>query len=403
MDWCAAETWESIRRPVAESATLPPSAYSDDDYHEAERSAIFAGGWVGAAMSGDLDQAGRVLVRRVGGVSVLITRHADGDIRAFFNACAHRGTELVAEDVVVGRVIRCPYHRWSYDLDGSLVSTPLFDEVPVSEFDPVDFGLRKVRAETFAGVVWVSLADDVEPVAEWFGDLGQRFQGYGIERFSVVESATYEVAADWKLLTENFQEYYHLTWVHPELAKVSRVRDHYRFQGPGRYCGQTTTPVSGDERDEWTALPPAPGLSDSDAVSGRHVALFPNVMISLLPNHACTFLLEPLGSGRTRERITWSVPHEPDPQAFAELRQFWVDVNNEDIDICERAQRGISAGRFGGGRLSPRFEEPLHRFYNMLADRFVGVNRLPDGDPSDADPQYGEGTNPVPWVEPEKG
>ena len=161
--------------------------------------------------------------------------------------------------------------------------------------------------------------------------------------------------------------------------------------------------LSGDERDEWTALPPAPGLSESDAVSGRHVALFPNVMISLLPNHACTFLLEPLGAGRTRERITWSLPHEPDPQAFAELRQFWVDVNNEDIDICERAQRGIAAGRFGGGRLSPRFEEPLHRFYNMLADRFVGVNRLPDGDPSDTEPQYGEGTNPVPWVEPEKG
>ncbi len=397
MDWSAAETWEPIRRPVDAAATLPPPAYTDPAYHEAERVAIFSRGWVGAAMCGDLDEPGRVLVRDVGGTSVIITRNADGDIRAFLNSCAHRGTELVEDDSVLGRVIRCPYHRWSYDLDGTLVSTPMFDEVPVVRFDPSDFGLRRVRVESFAGVVWVSLADDVEPVGEWFGDLGRRFGGYGIDDFVVADSASYDVAADWKLLTENFQEYYHLTWVHPELAKVSRVRDHYRFQGAGRYCGQTTTPVSGDQRDEWTALPPAPGLSPSDAVSGRHVALFPNVMISLLPNHACTFLLEPLGPGRTRERIAWSLPHEPDAAAFAELRKFWVDVNNEDIDICQRAQRGIAKGRFEGGRLSPRFEEPLHRFYNMLADRFTGVDRIPPGDPSDAVPQYGEGANPVPW------
>ena len=108
-------------------------------------------------------------------------------------------------------------------------------------------------------------------------------------------------------------------------------------------------------------------------------------------------MLEPLAPGRTRERVAWSLPHTPDPQGFAELRDFWVDVNSEDIDIVERAQRGIDRGRFSGGRLSPRFEEPLHRFYNMLADRFLGIDRCPPGDPSDALPRYGEGANPVPW------
>ena len=378
-DWSRPEAWENIRGDVATSTTLPPAAYTDSDYFFQERAAIFGGGWCGIAMVDDVSQ-GRVVVREIADTSVIVTRNNQGDLRCYRNSCSHRGTELVEDDGEIDNVLRCPYHRWTFDLDGTLISTPLFDTESIEDFDPNVFGLQEIRVGAFAGVIWASLNPDVPDLVDWFGDLGNRLAGYGLERYEVRRSVTVNVQADWKLLTENFQEYYHLAWVHPELAKVSKVDDHYRFQGPGRYCGQTTTPISAGDNDEWTTLQNGSGLSSSDAESGRHIALFPNVMLTLLPNHACTFLLEPVEPGKSREHISWSSPHEPSPDDLDKLVDFWVLVNDQDIDICQKAQRGIERGRFKGGRLSPRFEEPLHRFYNMLADRFEGIDRCPKGD-----------------------
>jgi phenylpropionate dioxygenase-like ring-hydroxylating dioxygenase large terminal subunit len=380
-DWSRPEAWANIREDVANSTTLPPEAYTDPDYHAQERAAIFGRGWCGVAMADEVP-AGRVVVREVAGTSIIVTRNDQGELRAYLNSCSHRGTELVEQDGDIGTILRCPYHRWGFDLEGRLISTPLFEKDLVENFELDAFGLRSVCVGEFVGVVWVSLDSDVPDLTSWFGDLEERLAGYELERYTVRKTAAYTVEADWKLLTENFQEYYHLAWIHPELAKVSRVDDHYRFQGPGRYCGQTTTPVSAGENDEWTNLRNATGLSASDAESGRHIALFPNVMLTVLPNHACTFLLEPLGLGRSREHISWSTPHDPSPKDLDRLVDFWVLVNDQDIEICQKAQRGIERGRFNGGRLSPRFEEPLHRFYNMLADRFEGIDRCPDGDPN---------------------
>ena len=378
-DWSRPEAWASIRADVAKSPTLPPEAYTAPDYHAQERAAIFGKGWCGVAMVDEVP-VGRVVVREIAGTSIIITRNDQGELRAYFNSCSHRGTELVEQDGEIGTVLRCPYHRWAFDLEGRLIATPLFEKDLVENFELDDFGLRSVCVGEFVNVVWVSLNSDVPDLTSWFGDLEERLAGYGLERYAVRKTAAYTVEADWKLLTENFQEYYHLAWVHPELAKVSRVDDHYRFQGPGRYCGQTTTPVSAGENGEWTTLLNATGLSASDAESGRHIALFPNVMLTVLPNHTCTFLLEPLGVGRSREHISWSTPHDPSPLDLDRLVNFWALVNDQDIEICQKAQRGIDRGRFGGGRLSPRYEAPLHRFYNMLADRFEGLDRCPDGD-----------------------
>ena len=166
------------------------------------------------------------------------------------------------------------------------------------------------------------------------------------------------------------------------------------------YCGQTTSPVSSDDRDDWTAMPPAAGLSESDARSGRFLAIFPNVLLSILPNHVFVMMLQPIAPGRTVETCTFllppSTPHVPEAD-FAATRAFWFDVNDEDIDIVERGQRGLERGGYTPGRLSPRFEEPLHRFHNMLADRFVGRDRVPVGDPNDHEPRLGTGANPLPY------
>ncbi len=365
---------------------------------------MFGRSWVCVGTIDELRAPGggtgdRAIVRSVSGRSIIITTTIEGDLVGFLNACRHRGTELIECDGPLGPMIRCPYHRWGYRRDGTLVATPRFADVPLDGFDPADYSLAPVRVDHFAGLVFVCLDPDVMDLSDWLGDLGDRLADYHLEEWQTVERAEFDIAANWKLIAENYQEYYHLQWVHPELSTVSRVADHYRYQGKGCWIGQTTTPVSSDERDDWLALPPAPGLGPSDAASGRFVWIFPNVSISVLPNHCFVMILEPQSAGRTIERGLWRLPptSTPNAGAVAKTVEFWTSVNLEDIDIVERGQRGLERGGFVPGRLSPRFEEPLHRFHNLLADRFCGVERIPDGDPDDGVSRFGEGNNPMPW------
>ncbi len=400
IDWTTETRWAATRQALESAHGLPAQAYIDHDFFAIEQEQVFGTSWVPIAIA-DQVPAGQLIVRTVGGQSIIVTRNSDGDLRAFRNNCRHRGTELAAADCAVANTIRCPYHRWGYNLDGDLISTPRFDEVPVVGFDRGDYGLHRVRIAQWGCLIFACLDPTTMPLETWLGDLPQRLAGYRLEHWRSVESRDIEIKANWKLISENFQEYYHLGWVHPELAKVSRVEDHYRYQGPGMYCGQTTTPVSSDDRNDWTAMPAAAGLSQSDASSGRFIALFPNVLLSVLPNHVFLMVLQPVTPGRTIETCTFLLPPstadvlEAD---FAATRSFWFDVNDEDIAIVEAGQRGMSNGGFTPGRLSPRFEEPLHRFHNMLADRFVGRDRVLGGDENDHDPRLGTGTNPLPWV-----
>ena len=404
-DYASADFWSGTRQPIEQATGLQPVAYTGADFFELEKDRLFGRAWVAVGAAADVAEPGRLLVRSVGGTSVLITRDRDGVLRGFINSCRHRGTELASEDCTVSRMIRCPYHRWGYALDGSLVATPLFDEVPRPGFDPGELSLLPVRAQAWGLDVFVCLDERTPPLAEWLGDLPARMAGYGFDRWYVHERCSFDVAANWKLITENFQEYYHLAWVHPELARVSRVRDHYRYQGPGLYCGQTTTPVSADERDDWLVLPPAAGLDSSDSASGRFVAVFPNLLLAVLPGHAFVIRLEPLSSGMTREHCTLLLPESTPVEAYGdaagETLKFWIEINSEDIDICQRGQRGLALGGAPPGPLSPRFEEPLHRFHNMVADCLTadslatGLN-IPSGDGPDDFERYGCGRNPAP-------
>lgn len=399
IDWTSEAAWVGTRAPLASATTLPAEAYHDEAFFSVEQQRVFGSSWVPVALV-DQVPVGHMVVRSVGGTSVIVTRNADGELRAFLNSCRHRGTELAAGDCAVANTIRCPYHRWGYSLDGDLVSTPRFDEVKVDDFDPADYGLHRVRVGQWGVLLFVCLDPTTMPLRDWLGDLPARCSSYRLDEWRSVESRTIDIAANWKLISENFQEYYHLAWVHPELAKVSRVEDHYRFQGPGMYCGQTTTPVSGDDRGDWLALPPAADLTEADAASGRFIALFPNVLLSLLPNHVFVMLLEPIAPGRTLEHCTFLLPPsttDVSGTAFSSTRSFWFEVNDEDIAIVEAAQRGLERGGFTPGRLSPRFEEPLHRFHNMVADRIVGLDRVPAGDPNDHEPRFGTRPNPLPY------
>jgi choline monooxygenase len=425
VDWTNEAAWTGTRQPLTAATGLDSAAYVSKEFFDLERQQVFERAWVCIGIVDELPVSlsestsstratqRPMLVRQVGSTSIMVTRNEADELRGFVNSCRHRGTELAESDCEIAGTIRCPYHRWGYSLDGALKATPFFDEVPRDDFNRADFGLLPVRVDSWGALLFVCLDDTTPPLDKWLGDLPERMAGYGLDGWTTCHQQSLEIDANWKLISENFQEYYHLTWVHPELAKVSRIADHYRYQGAGMYCGQSTTPVSGDERDDWLAMPAAEGLDESDAVSGRFVAIFPNVILSVLPNHVWMMRLEPVAPGVTREICTMLVPPNSsgsgvasglargpmvDDDLIAPTRSFWLDVNSEDIDIVTRGQRGLTRGGVPAGPLAPRFEEPLHRFHNMLADHMTGqAITVPSGDrPGVEADERGAGTNPTP-------
>lgn len=401
-------TYRHTRRPVELASTLIPDAYTSPEFFALERERVFATSWVAVGFTADLDRPGSCVVVEVAGRSVVVTRDRHGRPRGFHNVCRHRAARLLdagAREVGRGGRIRCPYHGWAYDTDGTCLGTPLFEDsgVPAGAraafdtssakgFDRADYGLLEVAVDTWGCFLFVNLAADPAPLAAQLGDLAERFADHRLNRWLPQRRRTYDVAANHKLIGENFMEYYHLPWVHPELNKVSRFADHYRWQGPGMYTGMCTTPVSRNtDTGGWDGLRPLGSLRGEDAESGRFVWLFPSTALVVLPNHAFVLLNQPVAADRTLETAVLLTHPEAlgDPAAeecLDQLEKFWDLVNRQDLEIVERVQQGIRNPAYRGGRMCFRFEEPLHRFQNMVVDKMLGIDRVPDEKPRfDAD------------------
>ncbi|WP_181783783.1 aromatic ring-hydroxylating oxygenase subunit alpha [Pseudonocardia pini] len=404
----AAFTDESLyaatRLPVELASTLLPDAYTTPEFFALEREKVFATGWVAVGCTADVARPGDCVVVEVAGRSVIVTRDREGALRAFHNVCRHRATTLLTADarhVGRGGRIRCPYHAWAYDLDGACLGTPLFegsdvpagqepvfDTAPARAFDRADHGLLPVAVESWGFLVFVSLEPEPGPLSAQLGDLPRRLAGYRLEGWLPQRRGRYDVAANHKLVGENFMEYYHLPWVHPELSQVSRFSDHYRWQGSGMYTGMCTTPVSrNSDAGGWDGLNPVHGLAGRDADSGRFVWLFPSTALVVLPNHAFVLFAQPVAPNRTVETTVLlahpdSLDHPDREAGLDRLEKFWDLVNRQDVEIVERVQQGLANPAYRGGRMCFRFEEPLHRFQNMVVDRMVGLRRVPAGDPA---------------------
>jgi choline monooxygenase len=401
-------TYAATRRPVALAQTLTSEAF-----FALERERVFGTSWVAVGCSAQLRESGDVLVTEVAGRSIFVVRNTDGQLRAFYNVCRHRGTQLLTPaDSRVKRFIRCPYHSWAYDLNGRCVGTPLFtgSEIPedqraifamddVKEFDRADYGLLSVAVDSWGPLVFVNLDRDAAPLSDDLGDLPSRTAAHRLDEWEIARTTEYEIAANYKLVGENFMEYYHLPWVHPGLVQISPVDAHYRWQGPGMYSGFCTTPIAPDSGEGgWgSGLAPISGLDGSDAVSARFIWLFPNVAVNILPNHVFVILAR-AASPRTTHETTYLLTHPESTadqdceHAIEQLADFWDTVNREDIGIVERVQNGLDSTPFPGGRLCYRFEEPLHRFQNMIIDRMVGQRRIPPGDEVEAAPMFSRNT-----------
>jgi choline monooxygenase len=417
-DFVREETYAATRLPVDLASTLIPDAYTSADFHALERDAIFARSWVPVCVTAELAEPGSYVVVDVAGRSLLVCRNRAGELRAHHNVCRHRGTRLVEnERGRVERFFQCPYHAWAYDLDGACLGTPLFtpesgipddqrevfDMAGVREFDKADYGLHSVRVDSWGCLVFVCLDPEGPSLAHELGDLPERLAGYRLHEHRLLRRVEYEIEANWKLVAENFMEYYHLPWVHPGLVKVSPMKAHHRWQGTGMYIGFCTSPIAANtEEGGWQGLPPLSTLSEDDATSARFAWVFPSVAVNVLPNHSFLLLARPSAPDHTAEsayllshpecidRAGDALEHETEV-----LLSFWDEVNREDIAIVERVQAGVADPTYTGGRMCYRFEEPVHRFQNMVVDRMLGIRRVPPGDDRPQQPMFPDRSAPA--------
>jgi glycine betaine catabolism A len=361
LDACLAE--------LGRARMLPRAAYLNPDVLAWER-ANFFGRWMCAGYSADVAQPGERRAVDTGQGGVLIVRDEDGELRAFANTCRHRGHELLPCDATgtAGPVIVCPYHAWTYRLDGTLRGAPGYRRA--EGFDPAQFGLVRIRALDWHGWIFIDPAGDSPDFATHIGSLETTVAPYAPERLRVLARHEYSVAANWKIIIENYQECYHCSVIHPELCRVSPPNSGDNFEPDGAWLGGSMTLRDGvqtmslDGNSGGVALA---GLSERERGSIMYLVGFPNLLISLHPDYVMTHRLTPLAVDRTRVECAWAFPIELDPSYAVD---FWDLTNRQDWAACESVQRGLASPHAVPGPLAPA-EDGVHQFVQRVARAYL--------------------------------
>jgi Rieske 2Fe-2S family protein len=380
---------EATLAPLERATMLPPSAFTDPSVLGWELESVFADGWICAAHASAVAEPGAYVMREIGDQSFFVIGGEDGHPHAFHNVCRHRGSRLV-EDThgQMKRLIRCPYHAWSYGFGGELRAAPKTDGI--EDFDPACYGLAPLRTEVVGGLVMVDLGGAAPEIGEHLGDLLERLELYRVAELARADGRDYEVEANWKAIAENYSECLHCPGVHPELNALSDYASGEAFPGSGAWCGGSMTLNEGAETmgtDGGHAhRPPIAGLPADELTSVYYFVLFPNALVSLHPDYVMLHTLWPLQAGRTEVSCEWFF--EPatiagDDFDPSDAVEFWDQVNREDWHVCELAQKGMRSRGYTAGRYTTH-EGDVHAFDAMVGELYLQALRPPE-------PTRGEG------------
>ena len=358
-------------RPHGSSVMLPAAAYTSADVYAWERRHVFAGTWtclgrvaeiLGAGTqkgAGTRTGDGTQKAVEVGDVGVLLTASEGGGIRAYANVCRHRGHELLpVGGSAAHRAVVCPYHGWSYRLDGTLRAAPGMENPP----DGLD--LVELPTAQWAGWVFVNATGQAQPFERHLGAMAAIVDAYRPADLVPGARHSYEVAANWKIVVENYHECYHCPLIHPELCQVSPPASGLNWDLPGAWVGGAMDLRPHAETmslDGRSGGRPLPGV---DPRTVAYLSLLPNLLVSAHPDYVMTHLLTPLAPGRTHIECSWYFPPGVADPAYAV--DFWDVTNREDWAACESVQRGVQNPHFRPGPLAAR-EDAVYQWVTMIA------------------------------------
>jgi Rieske 2Fe-2S family protein len=337
--------------------------YTDPDVLAAEQERIFARHWISVGRAADLPHRGDYRLVDIAGESLIVLRDQQGTLRAFFNVCRHRGTRLC--DATSGRLsetIQCPYHAWTYGLDGRLIGAPHMNEI--QGFDKKDYPLHAAALAEWEGFLFVSLAREPEPFSDAFAPVAERFRRFNLPALVTVRRIEYDVRANWKLVMQNYSECLHCPTIHPELTTKLPYTSGANDLVDGRFLGGYMEIKAPNESATMSGKACGLLLGDlppDDRRRAFYYTLFPTMMISLHPDYAVYYTVWPTGPMTSRVVCEWMV-HPDSPAApgynIRDAEEFWDRTNRQDWNICERSQLGISSRRYQPGPYSPRESIP---------------------------------------------
>ena len=344
---------------------LPAEAYVSDEFMRLENRYLFGENWVFAGFVHQFERSGDAKPVQIGGLPLFLLRDRDGRILAYHNVCRHRNLKLIATEINCGKLIRCPYHSWSYDLSGSLMSAPYFGgaqrELP-ENFVCEDFGLAAVACEVWHDWIFVNLSPAPQSFADFLAPLKRQLGDLRLGEYLPVTTLDFgEIACNWKLLLENFIEPYHVQFVHRKTTE--QPLENHRTLIDAHCLGSAV-----DIGLEQAANAGAQTLG----VSSQYLTLFPNFVLgSYQPDQLGVHLNQPLTAASTRQqRVIYR--HRDAEYGDARIRQLaelWRRVHLEDHEMCLRLQEGRhSPLASGGGLLSPHWENGVRRFQELVAD-----------------------------------
>jgi len=339
---------------------LPAKSYTDQEFWEKECNTVLADGWLFVGFVHEFKKAGDVLPIFIAGKPILLIKNNNNKITAFHNVCSHRCLKLVDEKKNVGKVIRCPYHSWSYDLEGNLKAAPHIggnNQHKPKGFNFLDHGLKGINIHIWHDWIFINLNGKAKKFEEYAKPLIKKFDNFNLKKIKNVATLDFgEIHSNWKFLIENFIEPYHVQFVHKTTTKQP-LKDHYTIVDG--VCLGSGVNVQEENSDKNTL-----------SVSSRYLSLFPNFIIgSYFPNQIGVYLNVPLGPGlTTQKRIIYTTEGKTMSEQEVDLqKKIWWSVHKEDHEICERLQEGRSSpASKQGGLLSPHWETSIKAFQKLI-------------------------------------
>ena len=360
------------------SRMLPRSAYVSPEVFAWEQANIFSS-WVCVGYSADLPSVGAQRSVALGSGSALLVRDEQSRVRAFANTCRHRGHELIACGATAQRhSIVCPYHSWTYKLDGSLRNAPSFRNV--ENFRPDDFGLVPLRIVDWHGWLFVDPSGSAADFDEHVAGLEEIVTPYRPEDLTIVARHSYQLATNWKVIAENYQECYHCPTIHPELSRISPPSSGQNIEFEGAWMGgwmqliPEAETMSMDGRSGGCMIT---GLSEHEQRTVMYLVGYPNLLVSLHPDYVMTHLMTPLAADRTQVECAWAFPRtvaETPGFDASYAVDFWDLTNRQDWTACESVQRGLSSPHAKPGPLAPE-EDGVYQFVTRVARAYLGDPR----------------------------
>jgi phenylpropionate dioxygenase-like ring-hydroxylating dioxygenase large terminal subunit len=364
---------QEIRNSLAAGMTLPAAWYADEEMLHVEQETIFKRAWQYAGRVDQVAEPGDWFTCVAGTIPIVVTRDRAGNINALVNVCRHRG-HLVAAGSGNRASLQCPYHAWTYELDGTLRKAPRSEREP--DFDPEAFSLLPAQVAAWGPLLFVNPDPDARPLVEALGALPGHVEAAGVDvaRLHFRERVEWEIAANWKIAVENYLECYHCPVAHPGFSKVIDVDpDAYLLSADGLVSSQFGTPrasaLSGDGKGPYDAR--------GEVSQAQYHLLWPNTTINIEagPGNLSVDSTRPLGPGRSVGVTEYFYYEEVSDETARAMMDFANQVGKEDAALVESVQRGLSTGMVPQGRLLLSSEHLIQHFQGLVFDALTGTGK----------------------------